>query len=249
MKHMDPQKTYRCRVEYALTLRDLADKDYISGRMSFRVDLVDQFLWSGLQAVEKYFKATLLFNNESTLDLSHDLNKAFKRLLAIQNARFDFPQGMKEFIEYLTVYGKNRYWEFPSYTVGYELSDLDLAVWNIRRCCQPITDAGIYESLNGPDSMRTRHKIRLAGGFLESVLDEDRKKNLRTALVWKNGCYGSRRRDRIRNYPVRMRSTNPVQFRDLRCYLALKGYVQFPKEVKTELERLAASASDLEADA
>ncbi len=76
MSQMDPQKAYRCRVQYALHLRDLADKDYISARMSYRVDLTDQFLWSGLQALEKYLKATLLFNNLSTLKLSHHLDKA-----------------------------------------------------------------------------------------------------------------------------------------------------------------------------
>ena len=172
------------------------------------------------------------------------MNEAFERVLSIPNAKFDFPLGMKEFIEYLSIYGYNRYWEFPSYTSGYELSDLDLAVWNIRRYCQPITEASVYDSLNGPDAMRSRHKMRLAGGFLESVLVEGRKKNLRTALVWKNGCYGSRRRDTIRNYPVRIRSTNPVHFRDTRCYSALKGYVAFPtKKVREELELLTRRSS------
>jgi HEPN domain-containing protein len=240
---MDPKKAYRCRVQYALHLRDLADKDYISARMAFRVDLTDQFLWSALQALEKYIKATLLFSNQSTLRLGHNLSKAFKRLLAIQDARFNFPEGMAEFIEYLGNYGNNRYWEFPSHTEGYELRSLDLAVWNVRRYCQPITEPTVYQSLNGPEAMRNRHKIRLAGGFLESVLIEGRKKKVRAALVWKNGCYGSRSRDVIRNYPVRIVSTNPVQFRDPTCYSALKGYVQFPKDVKEELEQLASSGS------
>ncbi|HXM50108.1 MAG TPA: hypothetical protein VN956_19865 [Pyrinomonadaceae bacterium] len=212
--------------------------------MSYRVDLTDQFLWSGLQALEKYLKATLLFNNLSTLKLSHHLDKAFQRLFDIKAAKFDFPPGMAEFIEYLGNYGNNRYWEFPSYTEGYELSYLDLSVWNVRRYCQPITDPKVCESLNGPEAMRNRHNIRLDGGFLESVLIEARKKKLRVALVWKNGCYGSRSRDLIRNYPVRIVSTNPVQFRGPSCYPALKGYVQFPNDVKQELEQLASSASE-----
>ena len=240
---MDPHKAYRCRVQYALSLRDLADKDYISARMSYRVELTDQFLWSGLQTLEKYLKATLLLNNVSTLGLSHRLDKGFQRLLKLQSATFDFPQGMAEFIEYLSSYGNNRYWEFPSHTVGYELSDLDLAVWNIRRYCQPITEPGVYEFLNSPELKKNRHRVRLAGGFLESVLVEERKRNLRKPLVWKNGCYGSRSRDVIKNYPIRIGFTNPVQFRDPSCYLALKDYVQFPREVKTELERLALSGS------
>jgi HEPN domain-containing protein len=241
VKHINPQKAYRCRVQYALHLRDLADKDYISARMSYRVDLTDQFLWSGLQALEKYLKATLLFNNVSTLKLSHRLDKAFQKLLDVHSANFDFSEGMAEFIEYLGDYGNNRYWEFPSHTGGYELSYLDLAVWNIRRYCQPITETGVYALLNSPEVKKNRHEVRLARGFLESVLVEERKRDLRKALVWKNGCYGSRSRNVIRNYPVRIVSTNPVQFRDPECYFALKDYVQFPKDVKHELEKLASS--------
>ncbi len=68
-------------------------------------------------------------------------------------------------------------------------------MWNVRRYCQPITDPKVYESLNGPEAMRNRHNIRLDGGFLESVLIEARKRKLRVALVWKNGCFGSRSRE------------------------------------------------------
>jgi len=245
VKDIDPKKAYRCRVQYALHLRDLADKDYISARMNYGVDLTDQFLWSGLQALEKYLKATLLFNNVSTLGLSHHLDKAFQKLLDVEGVKFDFPQGLAEFIKYLGNYGNNRYWEFPSQTMGYELSYLDLAVWNIRRYCQPITETDVYEFLNSQETKKNRHRVQLEGGFLESVLLEERKNKLRTALIWKNGCFSSRSRDVIRNYPVRMGFTNPVQFRDPACYAALKDYVEFPtKEVRRELERRAASVSD-----
>jgi hypothetical protein len=152
---------------------------------------------------------------------------------------------LEEFIDYLNNYGNNRYWEFPSQTMGYELSYLDLAVWNVRRYCQPITETGVYEILNSQEAKKNRHRVQLAGGFLESVLVEERKGKLRTALIWKNGCYGSRSRDVIRNYPVRMSFTNPVQFRDPSCYAALKGYVQFPKDVRNELEKLAPSGSNV----
>jgi hypothetical protein len=37
------------------SFRDTADCDYISARMAFRARLIPQFLWSGLQAIEKYF--------------------------------------------------------------------------------------------------------------------------------------------------------------------------------------------------
>lgn len=39
------------------SFRDIADKDYIAGRLSYMNGLDTQFLWQSLQAIEKYFKA------------------------------------------------------------------------------------------------------------------------------------------------------------------------------------------------
>jgi HEPN domain-containing protein len=49
--------------------RDQADRDYIAARLSYRAQLRDQFLWSALQALEKYFKGILLFNERPTEEL------------------------------------------------------------------------------------------------------------------------------------------------------------------------------------
>src|SRR5829696_10099637 len=134
---MNDEEARACRVIYALELRNLADKDYISARMNYKLGLLDQFLWAGMQAVEKYLKGILLFNNESTLHLSHGISQAFQKVLAIKGNEFGFASGLDKFIGYLNDYGNNRYWEFPTHTSGLELRDLDLAVWNIRRYCQP----------------------------------------------------------------------------------------------------------------
>lgn len=52
--------TFACDV-----FRKQADYDYISARANYRMRLRQQFLWSAQQAVEKYLKATLLFNGRS----------------------------------------------------------------------------------------------------------------------------------------------------------------------------------------
>ena len=44
------------------SFRDIADYDYISARMAYRAKLLPQFLWLGLQAIEKYLKCILLLN-------------------------------------------------------------------------------------------------------------------------------------------------------------------------------------------
>ena len=62
--------------------RDLADYDYISARVSFRLNLREQFYWSGLQVVEKYLKAILLFNGQKIKDIGHYVTKAKSRISA-----------------------------------------------------------------------------------------------------------------------------------------------------------------------
>ena len=36
------------------SFRDMADMDYIAARSAYRLELYPQFMWSGLQAIEKY---------------------------------------------------------------------------------------------------------------------------------------------------------------------------------------------------
>src|SRR5688572_4958760 len=44
------------------SFRDVADGDYIAARLSFRSQLIPQFLWQSLQAIEKYLKCILVLN-------------------------------------------------------------------------------------------------------------------------------------------------------------------------------------------
>ena len=44
------------------SFREIADCDYIAARLSYRAQLVPQFLWQSLQAIEKYLKCALVLN-------------------------------------------------------------------------------------------------------------------------------------------------------------------------------------------
>jgi len=57
------------------SFRDVADYDYIAARMTYRTSLFSQFLWSGLQAVEKYLKCLLLLNRMEAKKIVHNLAK------------------------------------------------------------------------------------------------------------------------------------------------------------------------------
>ncbi|PYR23003.1 MAG: hypothetical protein DMF94_02735 [Acidobacteria bacterium] len=107
------------------TFRNSADNDYIAARLLYCNGLDQQFLWSAEQAVEKYLKAILLYNGINTADIGHLLTRAFDRLDAITDIQFDLPDDTRDFLEYLQVYGTNRYLQHPSFTAGEELLRLD----------------------------------------------------------------------------------------------------------------------------
>jgi hypothetical protein len=44
------------------SFRDTADEDYIAARMCWRAQLIPPFLWSSLQAMEKYLKCVSVLN-------------------------------------------------------------------------------------------------------------------------------------------------------------------------------------------
>lgn len=68
----DEYKMRLSRNAYARTLRDIADRDYISARTLFRHNCKDQFLYLAQQSVEKYFKSSLLFH-QIKHGIGHDL--------------------------------------------------------------------------------------------------------------------------------------------------------------------------------
>lgn len=228
--------------------RNVADEDYIAARTSYRFGLVEPFLWSSLQAVEKYVKAILLYNDCSTKGINHDVEKGFNRLSRIGDIEFDLHEDVSKFIHYLSRHASSRYLERPYYTMGRELLRLDNAVWNIRRYCQDLR--------SGPSSMsestlleihlrsiaRSRwsnkpHRFRLFGdGFLERVVDGRVGSEVREALIWKNPYYGKRYRRRLRNYKLRSQSENPPHFRHKESYFAVKDLVFFSKEIRNEME-------------
>ena len=97
---------------------------------------------------------------------------------------------------------------------------------------------GVYDYLNSNELKTNRFRFKIEGGFLERVLEREHSDELRKSLVWKNFCYGSRRKHLIKKYTRRMGFTKPIQFLRPECYPALKDYVQFSKGIKAELEDL-----------
>jgi HEPN domain-containing protein len=187
------------------SFRDCADQDYIIARAAHKMSLYLQFLWLASQAIEKYLKAILILNKQPRhKQPTHDVFKLYKQLGDIRDIHFDFPNEIENFIEYLSAYGQNRYFEHAYRLDGYELIRLDQAVWSIRRYCQVLrwreesgdTSApSLAENvmkLQSNEAIKRPAQFKLLGGFLEKVLHEKRNP-ARAVLLSQNEYYGGRR--------------------------------------------------------
>ena len=110
------------------SFRDTADRDFICARLCHRHGLIEQFLWASHQAVEKYLKAILLFHDQDTGKLNHDLQAALRQAQQIEALGLVISEPCLEFLNYLDSQGPNRYFIFPRFTRGKELLSLDALV-------------------------------------------------------------------------------------------------------------------------
>ena len=224
------------------SFRDLADQDYVSARIAYRKEFDQQFRWCSLQAIEKYLKAILLYNRISSKGLRHNLNEALKRVKGIKDLEFSVPSDVEKFIDYISVYGPDRYLGHPTHLKDSALLTLDKSVWCIRRHCffmrQVVkTDSGerhLFEANKqkamNPYFEEHPNKYRIVGGYLEEVLDK--KLPAYYDLVWKNFFFGQVKKHKIKNFKFRMSSQNPIHALHAEIFDTLDSLVDFPKQVR-----------------
>lgn len=188
---------------------DTGDDDYITARLAYRAFLVYPFLWSSLQAIEKYLKAILLFNNISTLRLHHDIQAALNRINANAPFKITLEKVEQEFFDHVAKFGPDRYLTQSYYIYDRELTKLDLLVWHLRQYCRVLNhnitlQNGMKKNMLKPhlDAIAENWKLptkhgHLPHGKLEKILA---KKNhpSRPALIWKNLWFSSSRRKTVR---------------------------------------------------
>ena len=229
------------------SFRDTADKDYIAARVLYRRNLTGQFLWQSLQAVEKYLKAILLYEDISTKKLGHDIGEALINVKDIVRLGFDVTPRAEEFIKYLGDQGPNRYFTFPRFADGDGLFDLDHTVWQVRRFCDdfffPYDDDILlkYDQkrllyVQGEKIHEAKAKFRLAhNGFLENVLDSGKQPILRADLVWKNFYFCGRNRKKVA-YTQIGTCEQPYNFMRPEILDWAKDKVLLPREVEEEMK-------------
>jgi len=229
------------------SFRDQADRDYIAARLACRHELFPQFLWASQQAIEKYLKAIFLYNRVKATDVGHKLSKALDLAKSLP-FEIKLSTRSREFIGHLAEVGEFRYIEVPFHVLGHPIIDLDLTVWEIRRYCQVLNVFGkqlpvdeqklldmAWADLACSDS-KPRHTFRLHGGLLEKIISE-RKHPSRSALLWQNPCFSSRKRATVKAKP-HLDAQNPLLLHYPEMLDELLQYVKIPRYVADAYRQL-----------
>ena len=209
-----------------------ADKEYISARSMFRLELDDQFYWHAQQALEKYLKSILLFNEIKIKKHGHDLSKLYRKMVFTLALTED-----TETIDYLSdmeFIGLNRYDVREKHSVDFSLLVLDKLVYFFRRFSIIITDDRQKEHFKTIFFNDDYAKITIPFGYLEKVIKnkKDKYKTQREVLVLKNFYFGKQIKKTIRNYKFKRSSGNSLLFRHKNAYLILKDYIKISSSDK-----------------
>lgn len=222
--------------------REVADKDYIHARIGFRSGLAQQFLWSSLQAVEKYLKCILLFNRVAAQDVGHNLSEALKRIRTVDIFELELSEVVSDFVVMLDSFGAHRYLESSFYTRTINLPLLDKTVWEIRRYCQKLDS--VIEDKNGKviellpfslerirkSNLQSPHKFTLQNGFLEKVIN-NKSHPARDGLLWMNAFFGLKPRKVVRLPGRNVAENSPFDIQPEIINEAAK-YIFIPKPIK-----------------
>jgi hypothetical protein len=134
-----------------------ADQDYILARWAAINRLDINFLWLGLQAVEKYLKAILLLNGRSAKKYRHNVERLYKAVRRLDSITFGpltkptplflddipwFDEPVLQFLKRLNLMGdpNNRYMLFGFAVESGDLFKFDQLVWAVRRHCRPFAE-------------------------------------------------------------------------------------------------------------
>lgn len=221
------------------SFREIADGDYIAARLSYRAQLVPQFLWQSLQAVEKYLKCILVLNRIKA-PKSHSLASLLQSVSGAGLIVRMSPETAR-FLEYLDRHGRFRYYEVPYHTRGDELFRLDRAVWEIRRYARVMHDEFVKDNgevvrllpieleRNEISEGRPPQEFSIFGGHLESILARADHPS-RPGLVWHNLYFGKGRRQTVKHRRMAAGGNSPLSLRPEILNEVLK-YVFLPRDV------------------
>jgi hypothetical protein len=215
--------------------RDEGDSDYISARMAFRAGITTS-LWASQQMLEKYVKCILLLNRIPGTKVMHDLRKGLDLINASSKMQLHLTPNTQRFFDYIEASGQYRYLEKSRFVDTSNIVNLDRAAWELRRYCALDPAPRQLNLVQGV----TTPKFELAGGYLESIID-DLNNPAREPLLWRNFFFGRRQRRFWKKPSFRFRASNaPLQMHPEILEEVLK-YIYLPKHLIQEYRAYAKS--------
>lgn len=196
--------------------RNVADREYISSRMSFKMGLLEPHLWGAIKAMEKYLIAILIYNGRNKRTLSHNLLHILREVEGIKEIKFRAADREREFMAHLSSFCDGPGVILRDYKLPSSPIELDHTVWSVRRFCMylkgfKMTREGKQIDLLDVNLKNIRSEyyeahpseFKIHGGFLEQVLEKDPSDPLRKSLVWKNRYYGQYGEQGLKRFFVR----------------------------------------------
>lgn len=234
------------------SFRDTGDGDYIAARLAYRSQLIPQFLWSSLQAIEKYLKCVLVLNRICA-PKGHNLAEILEVFEKNKKFELRLTEATRKFLSYLDTYGQYRYYETPYFTKGFELISLDRAVWEVRRYARVMNYN--LKNAEGNDNNMLQHEITanesaeilpphrfvIIGGRLESIMAK-RDHPSREPLLWQNAFFGHRARKSV-TLPSQMEAGNSPLTLHPEILDEILKYVWLPKRVSDNYRYAASTAA------
>lgn len=228
--------------------RDTADGDYLAARLAYRAKLIPQFLWSALQCIEKYFKCVLLLNRIPNTKATHNLGGLLNKIQSNAPFRMKLSPSSLKLVEHLDRFGKYRYLEVSHYVVGWELPQLDRAVWEIRRYCEVLAYKFKTNSGEEIDMLEVHlatidayeklppQRFRLLGSALDKILGNP-DDPAREILAWQNLYFGRRPRKNIRITKYFQATNSPLSL-DPHILEDVLKYVYLPHDLISEFREV-----------
>lgn len=182
--------------------RETGDGDYIAARLAMRAGLPVQFLWSALQAVEKYLKCILVLNRCSA-KTGHDLQKALDAIHRELPFKIKLSTEEQAVFQHIDESGQNRYLIESLHLFDYELSHFDSLVWKLRQYCVPLNVEHYNDTPDRNVLLQNISKVEIAlesppeyghlpNGSLERILAAPLSP-AREGLIWRNAMFGGQR--------------------------------------------------------
>lgn len=214
-----------------------ADENYITARWCSIQHLHTDFAWSGVHALEKYLKATLLYNGQPTTKQGHDIVALYESIKPLANGLLPatltrsprlqishwFERTPESFLKHLYQNGNadNRYLIYGHDTRDEDLHMLDSMVFAVRRLICRLDEPFLNPGVVKPDSpiptyreLLTRNARYQPNQFmpLEELVRSKENEGLRQAALTLNFEFAP---DDYKHAGVRGgdSSRNPVLFR------------------------------------